>query len=77
VAKILIVDNNPANRDLLVRLPEYHGHSLREASDGGDALRDAIDLARDCGVDASSRSSLSQKHSSVPWTSASATVFRC
>jgi PAS domain S-box-containing protein len=38
VPKILIVDDNPANRDLLVALLGYGGHELMEASDGAGAL---------------------------------------
>jgi PAS domain S-box-containing protein len=38
VANILIVDDNPTNRSLLVTLLGYSGHSLREAADGGEAL---------------------------------------
>jgi CheY-like chemotaxis protein len=37
-AKILIVDDNPTNRSFLVTLLGYYGHSLREASDGAEAL---------------------------------------
>jgi CheY-like chemotaxis protein len=42
VTKILIVDDSPANRELLVNLLGYYGHSLLEASDGLQGL----DLAR-------------------------------
>jgi CheY-like chemotaxis protein len=38
MAKILIVDDNPSNRSFLVTLLGYYGHSLREASDGAEAL---------------------------------------
>lgn len=38
MSKILIVDDNPTNRDLLVRLLVNRGHSLRGASDGAEAL---------------------------------------
>ena len=38
MANILIVDDNPTNRGLLVTLLGYRGHSLREAADGGEAL---------------------------------------
>lgn len=38
MAKILIVDDNPGNRSLLVELLGQSGHSIREASDGGEAL---------------------------------------
>jgi len=38
VAKILIVDDNPSNRSLLVEILSNCGHSIREASDGGEAL---------------------------------------
>jgi CheY-like chemotaxis protein len=38
VAKILIVDDNPSNRSLLVQFLSGIGHSLREAVDGDEAL---------------------------------------
>jgi two-component system cell cycle sensor histidine kinase/response regulator CckA len=38
LAKILIVDDNPSNRSLLVQFLSYVGHSLREAVDGAEAL---------------------------------------
>jgi len=38
VAKILIVDDNPGNRSLLVEILRSCGHMIREASDGGEAL---------------------------------------
>ena len=38
MAKILIVDDNPSNRSLLVQFLSYIGHSLREAGDGAEAL---------------------------------------
>jgi CheY-like chemotaxis protein len=38
VAKILIVDDNPSNRSLLVEILGSCGHTIREASDGGEAL---------------------------------------
>ena len=38
MAKILIVDDNPSNRSLLVELLRSCGHTIREASDGGEAL---------------------------------------
>jgi len=38
VAKILIVDDNPGNRSLLVEILGGCGHTIREASDGGEAL---------------------------------------
>ena len=38
VAKILIVDDNPGNRSLLVEILGSCGHTIREASDGGEAL---------------------------------------
>jgi len=38
VAKILIVDDNPGNRSLLVEILGNGGHTIREASDGGEAL---------------------------------------
>jgi CheY-like chemotaxis protein len=38
MAKILIVDDNPGNRSLLMEILRSAGHSIREASDGGEAL---------------------------------------
>jgi PAS domain S-box-containing protein len=38
VAKILIVDDNPNNRELLLTFLRYCGHSLLEATDGAEAL---------------------------------------
>ena len=38
MAKILIVDDNPSNRSLLVQFLSGIGHSLREAADGTEAL---------------------------------------
>jgi PAS domain S-box-containing protein len=38
MATILIVDDQPANRDYLVTLLGYNGHRLLEAADGADAL---------------------------------------
>ena len=38
MAKILIVDDNPSNRSLLVEILSSSGHTIREASDGGEAL---------------------------------------
>jgi signal transduction histidine kinase/DNA-binding response OmpR family regulator len=38
MAKILIVDDNPADRNLLVRMLSHEGHLLLEASDGAEAL---------------------------------------
>src|ERR1700760_2426817 len=38
VAKILVVDDYPTNREFLVTLLGYRGHSLHEASDGAEAL---------------------------------------
>jgi len=38
MAKILIVDDNPGNRSLLVEILRSCGHTIREASDGGEAL---------------------------------------
>src|ERR1044071_3585485 len=38
MAKILIVDDSPANRSFLVTLLGYGGHVLRECSDGLEAL---------------------------------------
>jgi CheY-like chemotaxis protein len=38
MAKILIIDDSPANRSFLITLLGYFGHSIREASDGAEAL---------------------------------------
>ncbi len=38
MAKILVVDDNAANRSLLVTLLGYSGHTMREAGDGEEAL---------------------------------------
>jgi PAS domain S-box-containing protein len=38
MAKILIVDDRPSNRELLVTLLKYQGHQLFEAADGHEAL---------------------------------------
>lgn len=38
MAKILIVDDNPGNRSLLLEILGSCGHTIREASDGGEAL---------------------------------------
>ncbi len=38
MAKILIVDDHPANRDFLVTLLEYGGFALLEAADGAEGL---------------------------------------
>ena len=43
MATILIVDDNPANRRLLVSLLEPHQHRLLEVSDGSAALQVARD----------------------------------
>jgi len=47
VAKILVVDDNAANRNLVVTLLGYRGHSLLEASDGIEALALAAATAPD------------------------------
>ncbi len=38
MARILIVDDRPLNRQLLVKLLGYYGHELLEAADGAEAL---------------------------------------
>ncbi|HEY4382239.1 MAG TPA: response regulator [Acidobacteriaceae bacterium] len=38
MATILVVDDNPPNRELIVALLAYHGHQVLEATDGLDAL---------------------------------------
>ena len=37
-AKVLVVDDNAANRQLVVTLLKYQGHSMFEAGDGREAL---------------------------------------
>lgn len=37
--RILVVDDNPANRDLVVALAQHRGHEALEASDGAEGLR--------------------------------------
>jgi CheY-like chemotaxis protein len=39
MARILIVDDDPRNRELLVMLAEHRGHEALEASDGAEGLR--------------------------------------
>jgi PAS domain S-box-containing protein len=39
MATVLVVDDHPANRDLVVTLLRYRGHTLLEAGDGAEALR--------------------------------------
>jgi PAS domain S-box-containing protein len=39
MAIVLVVDDHPANRDLVVTLLRYQGHTLLEASNGAEALR--------------------------------------
>lgn len=41
MAKILIVDDEPANRLLVVTLLQYAGHEVLEAADGATALQTA------------------------------------
>lgn len=41
MAKILVVDDRPTNRQLLLTLLGYGGHELIEAADGAEALRHA------------------------------------
>jgi PAS domain S-box-containing protein len=41
MARILVVDDRPLNRDYLVTLLRYEGHVVVEASDGADALHQA------------------------------------
>lgn len=38
MAKILIVDDRPINREFLTTLLGYRGHHLLEATDGAEAL---------------------------------------
>jgi signal transduction histidine kinase/CheY-like chemotaxis protein len=39
MADVLVVDDRPVNRDLVRTLLGYHGHQVREATSGADALR--------------------------------------
>jgi PAS domain S-box-containing protein len=39
MATVLVVDDHPANRDLVVTLLRYRGHTLLEAGNGTEALR--------------------------------------
>jgi PAS domain S-box-containing protein len=39
MATVLVVDDHPANRDLVVTLLCYQGHTLLQAGDGAEALR--------------------------------------
>jgi len=39
MATVLVVDDHPANRDLVVTLLRYRGHTLLEAGNGAEALR--------------------------------------
>lgn len=41
MARILVVDDRPLNRDYLATLLRYDGHTVIEAQDGADALRQA------------------------------------
>jgi PAS domain S-box-containing protein len=41
VATVLIVDDHPDNRDLLVTILGYRGHTMLQACDGAEALRTA------------------------------------
>ena len=47
MAKILIIDNRPVNRQFLTTLLGYQHHDLREASDGVEGLRAARDQRSD------------------------------
>src|SRR5689334_9250801 len=38
MATVLVVDDDPTNRELLRTLLGYHGHLVREAADGESAL---------------------------------------
>lgn len=39
MATILVVDDHPINREFLVTLLRYRGHSLLQAADGAEALQ--------------------------------------
>jgi two-component system cell cycle sensor histidine kinase/response regulator CckA len=39
MAHILVVDDRPMNREFLVTLLGYYGHTLAEAADGVEALQ--------------------------------------
>jgi CheY-like chemotaxis protein len=47
MAKILIIDDRPLNRQFLTTLLGYQHHDLREASDGVEGLRAARDQRSD------------------------------
>src|SRR6266853_364665 len=41
MANILVVDDDPTSRDLVVTVLRYGGHQMREAADGAEALIEA------------------------------------
>jgi two-component system, cell cycle response regulator DivK len=47
VAHLLVVDDNPANREVLTRLLEFEGHEVDQAFDGRDALAKVWSLEPD------------------------------
>src|ERR1051326_3240911 len=47
MAKILIIDDRPINRQFLTTLLGYQRHELREASDGAEGLRLAREFRPD------------------------------
>jgi CheY-like chemotaxis protein len=55
VAKILFLDDDATNRNLLVTLLGYRGHALRKASDGAEALAVVSAETRDLVVGSQNR----------------------
>lgn len=47
MAKILVVDDNPANRDVLSRLLDFGGHEASTAANGREALTKAREAPPD------------------------------
>jgi PAS domain S-box-containing protein len=47
MATVLVVDDHPVNRDLVVTLLSYRGHTVLEAGDGAEALKIARDRRPD------------------------------
>jgi len=43
VAKVLVIDDDPAVRDVIARVVRREGHTVREAENGKDALRQFAD----------------------------------
>lgn len=47
MARILVVDDEPANRQLVASILQPHGHEVFAAANAADALRDARDACPD------------------------------